>query len=156
MQKKYISCTFFLPRTHLSEICSQSRRGGPKGGTRGSLSPPVSLRSAHVSACDGFCIIRSAVACCMRLWLSLLCVSLRTGLCSLRLPAALTLSACHCRTYLPRRLPSLMLGACSCRLSVRHFLCLCVGHYSGSSGVERAEFTPYPSETIEKPIRSEW
>ena len=76
-------------------------------------------------------------------------------LCSLRWPAALTLSACHCRTYLPRRLSSLMLGACSCRLSVRHFLCLCVGHYSGSSGVERAEFTPYPSEPIEKtyPIR---
>ena len=56
---------FFLPRTHLSEIFSQSRRGGPKGTPLGSLSPPVSLRSANVHACYWFCIIRPAVVLCL-------------------------------------------------------------------------------------------
>lgn len=147
---------FCIPRTHLSEIFSQSRRGSPKGTPLGSLPPPVSLRSAHVSACDGFCIIRSAFACCVRLGLSLLCGSL------LYRPVFATLARCAHLIRLPLSCISAVPPA------LAHAWCMLVpafcsslpvsvcDHHSGSSGVERAEFTPYPSETIEKPIRSEW
>lgn len=147
---------FCIPRTHLSEIFSQSRRGGPKGGYPGVPLPPVSFRSAHVSDCDGFCIIRPAFACCVRLGLSLLCGSL------LYRPVFATLARCAHLIRLPLSYISAPPPALAhaCGMLVPAFcssLPVSVWvHHSGSSGVERAEFTPYPSETIEKPIRSEW
>lgn len=147
---------FCILRTHLSEIFSQSRRGGPKGTPLGSLSPPVSLCSAMISSCDVFCIIRPAVACCVRLGLCLLCVPL------LFRPVFATLARCAHLIRLPLSCisaPPPALAHAWCMLVPAFCSSLPVSvwvHHSGSSGVERAEFTPYPSETAEKSIRSEW
>lgn len=111
---------------------------------------PVSLLYAHVSACDGFCIIRPAVACCVRLGLSLLCVPL------LYRPVFATLARCAHLIRLPLSCisaPPPALAHAWCMLVPAFCSSLPVSvlvHHSGSSGVERAEFTPYPSEPIEK------
>ena len=103
-----------------------------------------------------FCIIRPAVACCVRLGLSLLCVSL------LYRPVFATLARCAHLIRLPLSCisaPPPALAHAWCMLVPAFCSSLPVSvwvHHSGSSGVERAEFTPYPSETAEKSIRSEW
>ena len=156
MQKKYISCTFFVYQEHISARYFPNQGGEvQRVHPWGPSPPPVSLRSAHVSACDGFCIIRSAFACCVRLGLCLLCVPL------LYRPVFATLARCAHLIRLPLSYISAPPPALAhaCGMLVPAFcssLPVSVWvHHSGSSGVERAEFTPYPSETIEKtyPIR---
>ena len=116
----------------------------------------LSMRSANVSACDWFCIIRPAVTCCVRLGLSLLCGSL------LYRPVFATLARCAHLIRLPLSCISAVPPALAhawCMLVPAFCSSLPVSvwvHHSGSSGVERAEFTPYPSETAEKSIRSKW
>ena len=96
-----------------------------------------------------------AVACCLRLELSLLCVPL------LYRPVFATLARCAHLIRLPLSCisaPPPALAHAWCMLVPAFCSSLPVSvcaHHSGSSGVERAEFTPYPSETIEKtyPIR---
>lgn len=154
MQKKYISCTFFY-QEHISARYFPNQGGEVQRVHPWGPFPPVSLRSAHVSACDGFCIIRSAFACCVRLGLSLLCGSL------LYRPVFATLARCAHLIRLPLSCISAVPPALAhawCMLVPAFCSSLPVSvwvHHSGSSGVVRAEFTPYPSETIEKtyPIR---
>lgn len=154
---------FCILRTHLSEIFSQSRRGGPKGWYPGVPPPPCSggpstpvfVRSATLSSCEELCIICPAVPCCVRLGLWLLCVPL------LYRPVFATLARCAHLIRLPLSYisaPPPALAHAWCMLVPAFYSSLPVSvwvHHSGSSGVERAEFTPYPSETIEKnyPIR---
>ena len=153
MQKKYISCTFFVYQEHISARYFPSQGGEVRKGVPGGPSPPCFL--AHVPACYGFCIIRPEFACCVRLGLSLLCVPL------LFRPVFATLARCAHLIRLPLSYisaPPPALAHAWCMLVPAFCSSLPVSvwvHHSGSSGVERAEFTPYPSETIEKtyPIR---
>lgn len=129
--------------------------GGPSPPCSGGPSPPVFVRSATLSSCEELCIICPAVPCCVRLGLCLLCVPL------LYRPVFATLARCAHLIRLPLSCisaPPPALAHAWCMLVPAFCSSLPVSvwvHHSGSSGVERAEFTPYPSETIEKtyPIR---